>query len=97
MLRSIGTFGKQLAITFRDVDRIIERGNILEWVSNFASLTPPGRCLARQTSRNHDGYVIPQSFPPLPEVYEEPAVPTNLDHAQILQVGQLVITMKMVY
>ena len=27
MLRSIGTFGKQLAITFRDVDLIIERGN----------------------------------------------------------------------
>jgi hypothetical protein len=27
MLSSIGTFGKQLAITFRDVDLIIERGN----------------------------------------------------------------------
>lgn len=27
MLRSIGSFGKQLATTFRDVDLIIERGN----------------------------------------------------------------------
>ena len=27
MLRSIGSFGKQLVITFRDVDLIIERGN----------------------------------------------------------------------
>lgn len=27
MLRSIGTFGKQLAITSKDADLIIERGN----------------------------------------------------------------------
>jgi hypothetical protein len=44
--------------------------------------------MARQTSPNHKGYVTPQSFPPLPEVYEEVVAPTNLDHAQILQVGQ---------
>ena len=93
MLRSIGTFGKQLAITFRDAGQITERGNILKYLSHFASLTLPGRCLARQTSRNHNGYVIPQSFPPLPEVYEEPVTPTTLDHAQILQVGQPVMAM----
>jgi hypothetical protein len=44
--------------------------------------------MARQTSQSHNGYVIPQSFPPLPEVYEEPDTPANLDNAQILQVGQ---------
>ena len=93
MLSSIGNSGKQLVSTFRDVDPTIERGKILEWKSYFASLTPPERCKARQTSRNHDGYVVPQSFPPLQEVYEESVTPTNLDHAQILQVGQPVIAM----
>jgi len=88
MLRSTGISGKQSATTFRDVDPITERGNILEWKSYFVSLMPHGRCMARQTPRNHNGYVIPQSFPPLPEVYEEPVTPTNLDHAQILQVSQ---------
>ena len=43
--------------------------------------------MARQTSPNYQGYVTPQSFPPLPEVYEDVVTPTNLDHAQILQVG----------
>ena len=98
MLRSIGTFGKQLVITFRDVDPTIERGKILKWKSYFISLTQSERCLARQTSRNHkNGYVIPQSFPPLPEVYEEPATPTLLDHARILQAGQPAIVMSIVY
>ena len=49
--------------------------------------------MARQTSLNDKGYVIPQSFPPLPEVYEEVVIPTDLDHAQILQVGQPAIEM----
>ena len=44
--------------------------------------------MARQPSPNDKGYTIPQSFPPLPEVYEEVVTPTNLDHIQILQVGQ---------
>lgn len=44
--------------------------------------------MARKTSPNDKGYAIPQSFPPLPEMYEEVVTPTNLDLAQILQVGQ---------
>ena len=49
--------------------------------------------MARQTSLNDKGYIIPQSFPPRPEVYEEVDTPTNLDLAQILQVGQPAIEM----
>ena len=49
--------------------------------------------MARQTSPNYKGYVIPQSFPPLPEVYEEVVTSTNLDHAQILQVSLPAIVM----
>ena len=53
--------------------------------------------MARQNSPNDKGYIMPQSFPPLPEVYEEVVTPTNLDHAQILQVGILAIETWMVY
>jgi hypothetical protein len=45
------------------------------------------RCLFRQTSKQHDGYVSPGSWPPIRETYESSIEDLHFDYEVTLQVG----------